>query len=365
MTKPSAYVSQQMTPFLKRYWHAEKACYLPGKEPFSSLNRSVSAVCDLVGANDNDQFAATSSAAAALQTLSRALYLERIVSEGCNHLLTTEIEESAMRVALDQWEKGGCVVKNIPLNCSGQVTKAALESALSPRTALVSLAWANSMTGVVHPMWELAEVCREKGVWLHVDVSSVIGKLYFQWRDLPIDFLTFDADRIHGPRGSGVLLSRAHHKLQLFAAELINPAAIVGLGIACEEAVDYFDHLSVETARLRTIFEQGIVAGCRAKVLFEAAERLPHVSTLVFPGISAEMLAFCLKEAGVYANLGNVRYPSLAHVLTVLGVNAQEAQQALSFGLSRLTTIEEIKKAVGIITDRVNQCQSLSQKVTL
>lgn len=358
MTRPSDYVIQQMGPFFKRHWRAEAAPYVVGKEPFASLRRSVASVRTLIGAAPDDAVFFASSAAAALNQFCQHTYLHRMVTSGCNQILTTALEERPLRRVLDGWERGGCAIKEIALNEAGQVTVAALEEALSPRTGLVSLAWANSASGVVHPIGDLAALCRQRGVWLHVDVTSILGKQYFQWRDFPIDALTFDGDRLHGPRGAGALLVRQRCQLQEEPAVAFNPAAVVGLGVACEEAEAQLDHVALEIARLRSLFEEGLVAGCRAEVLFADAERVPHITLIAFPGLSAELLAFHLKAEGIEVGVGEVRYPSLRGLLSSLRIPPAKARSALSFGLSYLTTEKEIKQAIGTIVDRVNRCRT-------
>ncbi len=360
MTRPSDYVVQQMTPFLKRHWRAETAPYVMGKEPFASLRRSVDSIRACVGASNDDVCCFASSAAAALNQFCQHTYLHRMVTSGCNQILTTALEERPLRRVLDGWERGGCALKEMALNEAGQVTVEALEEALSPRTGLVSLAWANSVSGVVHPIGELAALCHQRGVWLHVDVTSLLGKHYFQWRDFPIDALTFDSDRLHGPRGIGALFVRQQCQFQEEPAALFNPAAVVGLGVACSEAEEQLDHVALEVARLRTLFEEGLVAGCGAEVLFAKAERVPHITLISFPGVSAELLAFHLKAEGIEVGVGEVRYLSLRDLLSSMDIPLEKARSALSFGLSYLTTEQEIKQAVGTIVDRVKQCQTLS-----
>ena len=363
VTKPSPYVIEQMLPFLRRYWHLETAPYVTGKEPISSINRSMAAVKELLKDQEGDQYLITASKNSAIEELLRAIYLQRVIVEGCNHFVTTKVEETGLCSALASWEQAGCVVKELALTCHGQVTGAALREALSPRTALVSLGWAHSLTGVLQPIWELAEICRERGVWLHVDSSSVMGKLHFQWRDLPIDFLTFDAARIHGPRGVGILAMKKDCDLKLSKQDSFNVPALIGLGVAAREAEELFDHMAIEVTRLRDLFEAELIADVGAEALFTKSERVPHIAALRFPGVSGQWLGFYLQREGILANLGGGSVLFLSEVLRHLGKKGAVVHETVSFGFSCLTTEEEVRRAIGVIADGVCHYRKISQGV--
>lgn len=363
MTPLSPYVWEKMVPFFKRYWQAENAPYLTGKEPFASLNHSRDQVLSLLGADKNASVAFTSSSAAGLEYLMHQIYLTRCIEEGKTHLIVLDTEELATKKIFSEWEKAGCTVHRIPLSTSPHVTKEALERVLSPRTALVSLSWAHPLTGVVQPICELAELCRQKGVWIHVDATTIVGKLYFPTKDLPIDFLTIDGDRMYGPRGSGALVTQIDPPFPVSSTALLNPALTIGLGVACEEMQERFDQMVTETARLKTLFEKEVEKECDATILFEAQERVPNVTCLSFKGVSSELLSFHLQERNIYANMGTCRYPSLSQLLHNMGQDKKVAQAAMSFSFSHLTTKEEVKEAVGTLADSVRVCRNISRGI--
>lgn len=369
LAPPSSHLLNQMQPYLKRHWHSLTAPYLKGKEPFTSIQRTLADLYAFVGAHEKDRFVFTASGAEATAQVFSSAYFEYLSENGKNHILTTAVEEAPILLSAKRLEKLGCVMKQLPLNENGQLTRATLEEALSPRTGLVSLSWANHLTGVIHPIWELAELCDEKGILFHVDASAVLGKLYFKLQDIPIDYLSFEGTLLHGPKGSGGLFVNRFTQFQplipegMEGAEL-NTATFMGLGVAFEEMSESFDHLCMETARLRDTLESGIINGIPdAHVLFSAAERLPHISAIVFPGVSSELLAFHLREQGVYASFGGGRAQKLEYPLIAAGVNPIDAKSTLSFSLSRDTTQEEVRRAIGIIVDCAQKCRTYSEKV--
>jgi cysteine desulfurase len=361
IARPSSHLISQMQPILKRHWQSACAPYLKGKEPFVSIERSIGDLRAFVGAHPKDTFHFTSSGSAAIAAVYQSVYIDHIVESGKNHILTTTAEEASIHLLGKHYEKLGVVQKTIQLSENGQVTREALESAISPKTGLVSLSWANSLTGVIHPIWELAEMCREKRILFHVDASQVLGKLYFKFEELPLDFLTFDGPVLHGPKGSGGVFIRRGVEFTpaipegMEGADLNTPA-LIGLGIATEEMSEAFDHLSLETARLRDKLEEGIkLAIPEVKLLYKEAERLPNVSAILFPGVHHELLAFHLREAGVFASFGGGQKQKLEYLIS--------DPCALSFSLSRETTEEEIDRALGIIIDSAQRCRTFSREV--
>lgn len=369
IARPSEYLFSQMQPFIKRHWHSLAAPYLQGKEPFTSIQRTQNDLRAFVGARTGDHFQFTSSGAAATQEVYQSFFIDQVSDHGKNHLLTTSLEEVPMQLLGKRLEKMGIHSKNIPLNNNGQVTREALESVLTPKTGLLSLSWANALTGVIHPIWELAELCRERGVLVHVDASAILGKLYFKFCELPLDYLTFEGTSLHGPKGSGGLFVRKGVEYSTGYPEEVegaslNLASFIGLGIAIQELSESFDHLCMETARLRNHLESEITRIIPdARILFADAERLPNTTAIVFPDVMSELLAFHLRERGVFVSYGGGRQQKLTALLTSCGVDPHEASCALSFSLSRTTTEEEINSALGHIIDAYQKCSSFSKGV--
>jgi cysteine desulfurase len=375
-TGPSDYLVQQMQPFFRRHWHCPTAPYLKGKEPFATINQKIRKIKTSLGAGEKDTFVLTSCAAEAISHIYHALAIDEASETGKNHFVTTPIEDASFLMGINRFEALGIQKKLTPLNNQGVLTPENLMRTLTPRTSLVSLSWANGLTGILHPIAELAEVCKEKGVAFHVDVSDILGKLYFRFEDLPIDYLTFDGDRFHGPKGTGGLLIRHPHTLSPLIPDgtqqhglrggTLNLPGLVGLGIAFEEQEEHFNHVCMETARLRNHFETSIESALpETLVLFREISRLPNVSVIAFPGVTSELLAFHLAQQDVFASFGGGRHQKLPALLETIGINPDIAKCALSFSLGRGTTQEEIQRAVGILADTAAKCRTFSEKVKI
>ena len=373
-TKPSSHLLNQMQPYFKRHWQSPTAPYIKGKEPFTSINGSVDKIYAGVGANKKDTFVFTSCGAEAISQVFHGVYFETVYESGKNHFLTSPIEDASIFMMIERFESVGCSKKLVTLSEKGHIILESLEESISPRTVMLSLSYASGLTGVIQPIADIAELCQEKGILLHVDVSDILGKIYFCFEDMPIDFLTFDGDRIHAPKGTGGLFIRSPRTLSPLIADgteqngnrggTLNVPGIIGLGFACDEFQDHFDHMAIEIARLRNKLENGLLNGIpNAKVFFHTSERLPSTTVIGFPGVPAELLAFHLAENNIFASFGGGRTQKLESILQASGVDPLEAKCALSFSLSRDTTEEEIDYSIGVIVDIVNKCTSFSGEI--
>ena len=108
-------------------------------------------------------------------------------------------------MAVGRLEQLGCVGKMIPATAAGYVNVEDLADSITPRTALVSLSWANGLTGVIQPLAGIAALCKQRGILLHVDATHILGKLLYDLEEVGADFISFNGDQIHAPKGTGGL----------------------------------------------------------------------------------------------------------------------------------------------------------------
>jgi cysteine desulfurase len=359
-SRPHMAAIDAMLKLMRYHWGSSAAPHQMGQELVPYLSKSYEAILEVLGAKEGDPFCFFHSGSEAINHLYLSHYLEHVRGSGKTHLLTTSVEEASVLMSLKILEELGCHRKILEVSSQGQLTPSVLEAAINPRTSLLSLSWANGLTGVIHPIADLAEICKAKGIRLHVDASYIIGKLYFRFEDYPIDYLTFDGSLLHSPQGTGGLLMK--EKLGRSSVVGVSVGGMAALSVALEENVRLFDHLSLETARLRAKFEKQIQELIPdSVVLFQTAERLPNCSAIAFPGVESDALLFLLNRKGIYASLGGGRYQKLSHLLMASNVDETLAQCALSFSLSYETTEEEVDVAVETIVACVKKLKLLSQ----
>ena len=362
-TRPSNSSIEAMLSFFRDRWGSITAPHQRGQELISPMDQSKEAIFEVLGAKKEDRFYFFSSNAEAIHHVYQSHYLDYIRRLGKNHIVTTSMEDASILMPLKHLEELGCHVKILAVNSQGQFTKEILEEALRPRTSLVSISWANGLTGVIHPIEDLAEACREKDVLFHVDASYVIGKHFFHFEDLKIDFLTFEGRLLHAPQGTAGLIVKKQTMFSTPVSSTIGVpvGGVVSLAKGLEEVEKKFEYLCLETARLRDKLERGIQQGISgSKVLFQKAERLPNCSAIAFPGVNSEALLFLLNRKGICASMGGGHCQKLSDILIGCGYDQTLAQSALSFSLSFETTEEEIDCAVKIIVECTQMLQRLS-----
>jgi cysteine desulfurase len=365
-TRPLSSCIEAMLPFFRDHWGSTTSFHQMGQELFTLLNNNTGPILDTLQASPRDKFYFFHSNGDAIGHLFLSHYFDSICDSGKNHILTTSVEETPILMSLKRLEKLNCHGKILPVNEQGQLTKDALEKALNPRTSLLSLSWANGLTGVIHPIADLAEVCQAKDIRLHVDASYVIGKLFFRFEDLGVDFLTFDGSLLHSPQGTAGMIAKEKAVFSPPPSSMagVSVGGVAALAQAMREGSQLFDCVCLETARLRDKLEKGIQDRVPdAQVLFQKAERLPHCTAIAFPGVASDALLFLLHRKGVYASLGSGRFQKLSHVLIASGIEKQLAQCALSFSLSFETKEEEIDDAIKTIAQCVEKLKPLSQKL--
>lgn len=372
-TKPSAAAISRMLPFFNERWGTPSAPHHMGQELFPALEESFRAIYPLVGAKEQDSFVFTSSGAEAVNHVIASAYHDITCSTGRNQFLTSKVDEAPAILAIGRLEQQGCIGKMVAVDGAGRLNIQALIEAITPRTALLSLSWANGLTGVVQPLSEVTALCRDRGILLHLDATHILGRLSFSWEEIGAHFITFNGDNLHAPKGTGGLFIREGVKCSPWIvggieqggkrAGPLNVPALVALGVASKELIDNRDLMCTEVARLRSKLELGVMAGYpEAKVLCSDAERLPCRTAIAFPGLSNEALLWALNRRGVYACIGGGAFQQISLVLQAAGQPSALAHTAISFCLSRETTDEQIDSAVEIIVESAKRLKMLSKK---
>lgn len=287
----------------------------------------------LVGAQESDRFVFTSSGIEALNHVLFAAYLDVTRKTGKNHYVTCQKGILAHTRSFERLQELGCSVtfsKNVTLN--------EISECLTPRTALVSLSWADPLTGeIFEDLCHIAKVCKLRGIIFHVDLTEVIGKGHFPWELCGADVVTFDGEALLAPQGTGALFMREGFDMSPFICGgeeqggmrggKINPLLMEGLEKAAEKAFLNRDFLCVESARLKADFEHAAVSTIEdVQILCDTKERLPHVSALVFKDAFHETLLFYLHRKGIKAQLG----PHLCSLTFTAPVCVKTLQEAVA-----------------------------------
>lgn len=290
-------------------------------------------------------------------------------SPGKTHVVVSAVEHPSTLDLLAHLEATGVRVTRLPVNQDGMLDLAALDRAITPDTALVSLMWANNETGVLFPIMEAARMAKSKGVLFHTDAVQAAGKIPLDLAQVPVDLLSLAGHKFHAPKGVGALFVRKGLKFppMLFGHQergrrggTENVPAIVGMGLACELASREMDAKVAAMATLRDRLETGVLMRIPyARINGATALRVGNTSSVRFGELAAEAILDKLDKSGIYASSGAActaggNAPS--HVLSAMGLAEAEALATIRFSLSRYTTeteIDHVIDALAVILKRM------------
>ncbi len=272
------------------------------------------------------------------------------------HVITTKVEHAAILSLGQQLEAKGYDVTWLNVDKKGQIDLDELASAMRNDTALVSIMYANNETGTIFPIPRIAEMVKERGILLHVDAVQATGKIPFDLRTLPIDYLAVSGHKLHSPKGIGVLFVRKGAKFRPFLrgghqengrrAGTENTPYIIGLGKACELARANLSAEQVRVPALRDKLQKGLLDAIPDCLINGDTEnRLPNTLNISFKNVEGEAILLKMDRLGICASSGSAcTSGSLepSHVLRAMGVPFTYAHGSIRFSLSRYTTEEEI-----------------------
>ncbi len=290
------------------------------------------------------------------------------------HLITTAIEHEAVLNACQALEKGGVRATYLPVDREGQLDLDQLRRAIRPETVLISVMHANNELGAVQPLAAIGRIAAEADVYLHTDAVQSAGKIPIDVNALGVDLLSISGHKLYAPKGIGALYVRGgtrvrqllyggHHQ-RGFRPGTENVAGIVGLGKAAEMA-----RMSLaDDARRISALRDGLQGGLlelvpHSRVNGGRAPRTPNTTNLVFPGVEGEALLIALDLKGLACSTGAACSSGAvepSHVLTAIGLPAEEARASLRFSLGRHTTSADIDFALNAVPAAVAQLRELS-----
>ncbi|MDE2135964.1 MAG: aminotransferase class V-fold PLP-dependent enzyme [Gammaproteobacteria bacterium] len=289
------------------------------------------------------------------------------------HLLSARTEHKAVLDPLKHLEKAGFDVTYLTPARNGVVTPAAVAAALRPDTQLVSLMGVNNETGVLQDLAGLGALCRERGVAFHSDCAQAAGKVALDMAVLPVDFLSFTAHKLYGPKGIGALYVRASARGLLEPVTFgggqeqgLRPGTlathqIAGFGAACELAGAALPAESSRLTQLREALWERLRALGEVHLNGAGAPRVPGILNVSFGGVEGESLVAGLAELAVSTGAAcNSASAEASYVLRALGRDALLAASSLRFGLGRFTEAEHIELAAAAVAREVRRLRGMS-----
>lgn len=294
-------------------------------------------------------------------------------TRGKTHLISTAFEHHAVLNTLKQLESEGFSVTLLTPPESGIISPGQVAEALREDTALVSVMFANNEIGTIQPIAEIGRLCRDRGVLFHTDAVQAAGHLPIDVQAQNIDFLSLSAHKFYGPKGVGLLYTRAGIPLTPVIAGggqergkrggTENIPGIAAMAAALQESCGVLEQESRRLSALRDRLIAGLLTIPQTVLNGDPIQRLPGNVNVSFAGIAGESLLLLLDEAGICASSGSAcASGSLepSHVLLAIGRSPQLASASLRLTLGRGTTDEDVDTLLAVIPAAVDRLRSRS-----
>jgi len=292
------------------------------------------------------------------------------------HIVTTAVEHEAVLNTCQALEKQGVAVTYLAVDGAGRVDPEAVRRALRAETVLITVMHANNELGTIQPIEEIGKIAADADVYFHTDAVQSAGKIPVDVERLGVDLLSLSGHKFYAPKGVGALYIRRGTRLRQllyggrhqhgFRPGTENVPGIVGLGKAAEMARKSLEEDARRVGALRDRLELGLLERVpHARVNGGGAGRTPNTTNILFPGVEGEALVIALDLKGLACSTGaacssGALEPS--HVLTAIGLPAEEARASLRFSLGRHTTEAEVDFALEVVPAAVAQLRELSPR---
>jgi cysteine desulfurase len=289
------------------------------------------------------------------------------------HIITVKTEHKAVLDTFRELERQGFEATYLEVEENGLLDLKKLEAAMRDDTVLVSVMHVNNELGVIQDITTIGEMCRERKIMFHVDAAQSAGKVKIDLQELKVDFMSFSAHKIYGPKGIGALYVRRKPRARLEAqmhggghergmrSGTLATHQIVGMGTAFRIAKQDFekDHAHISTLRKRLL--DGLMS--MDEVYFNGAidQSVPGISNISFNFVEGESLLMAVKDIAVSSGSACTS-ASLepSYVLRALGRNDELAHSSIRFSIGRFTTEEEIDYTVELLKNSIGRLREMS-----
>ncbi|WP_233595472.1 MULTISPECIES: IscS subfamily cysteine desulfurase [Corallococcus] len=285
-----------------------------------------------------------------------------------------DLESDATYQKWAELPTGGARVTYLDVERDGRVSLEKLAAAITPKTVLISIMFANNEIGVLQPVAEIGRLCREKGILFHCDAVQGVGKVPFDVEAMNVDLASISAHKMYGPKGVGALYVRRKPRVRIapmvdggghergMRSGTLNVASIVGFGAAAEVAKQDLPEEAARLFRLRERLRTGIMEQLDMVVVNGSLEhRMPGSLNISFSYVEGEALMMSIKDVAVSSGSACTS-ASLepSYVLRALGVEEDMAHSSIRFGLGRFNTEEEVDFVIRLVVDKVRKLRDMS-----
>lgn len=360
-----------MVPFYETHFGNPSSIYSIGQTAKNAIEDARKTVALCLGAKINEIFFTSCGSESdnwAIKGVAHAM-----LKKGKNHIITSKFEHHAVLHTVKALEKEGFSVTYLDVHEDGIVRVGELEQAITNKTALVTIMYANNEIGTIQPIREIGAICRKHKVLFHTDAVQAAGNIKIDVNEQNIDLLSISGHKFHGPKGVGVLFIRngvsierlieggAQERGQRAGTE--NVAGIVGLSTALKIACDNMPQRNANLIAMRDKLIENLLKIKHSRLNGHRTKRLPGNVNLSFSGIEGESLLLMLNANGICASSGSAcTSGSLdpSHVLLAIGLPHEIAHGSLRLSLSDENSMDDVDYILEILPPIIDKLRSMS-----
>jgi cysteine desulfurase len=362
-----------MLPYFSEMYGNPNSLHKFGTATHPAISKAIDQVYTALNASDNDDVVFTSCATESNNWVLQSVFTDLIINGDKNHIVTTEVEHPSILSTCKFLEEQGVKVTYLPVNDQGIIDAQTLSGFITDKTALVSIMWASNETGMIFPIREIGEICKEKGVLFHSDAVQAVGKIRVDLQATHIDFVSMSAHKFHGPKGIGALYIKNSQALTplLHGGEhmggrrsgTLNVPLIVGMGKAIELATKDIEITGAKIREKRDRLEDALIELSETFVVGDRWNRTPNTILISIRGVEGDGMLWDLNNGQIGASTGSACASEDLEANTVMlaiGADNELAHTGIRLSLSRFTTDEEINYTINHFKEAVARLRAIS-----
>ena len=362
-------VVEAMSPYFTKHCGNPSSIHLLGLQAQLAVTKARESMASFLGCDLSELFFTSG----ATESNNQVLLSCASATEGRQGVIVSVVEHKSILAPAEKLSDLGLAVSKLPVNTNGRVVLQSLHDTISKHIYLVSVQAANNEVGTLQPIREIAECAHSAGALVHCDATQLLGRKSIDLYELGVDYASFSAHKVYGPKGVGALFVRQgkpRHNISpllrgggqeaSLRAGTLNVPGIVGFAAACNLARHHIAADTVQMTRLRDLFEKRILERITdATVNGDLTSRLPGTTSITIPGVQADTLIanapnICI-SGGSACSEGTV---SPSHVLLAMGLSREQAECTVRIGIGRYNDQAEVESACARLAAAVEQLRN-------
>ena len=366
-------VLEEMLPYFTNKFGNPSAFYGVSRESRMAVDTARERVAKVLNADTNEIYFTGGGSEADNWAIKGIAFAHK--NKG-NHIITTKIEHHAVLHTCQWLEKQGFEVTYLDVNEEGFVDLEELKNAITDKTILVSVMFANNEIGTIQPIGEVGKYLKglKEKIYFHVDAIQSYGKINFRPSKYNIDFMSVSAHKFHGPKGIGFMYIKENNRLKPMLtgggqeigirSGTENVPGIYGLGEAVRILNKDLDAVISKVDNLKNILKNEIIDNIEDIKINSPEDGVCHILNVSFRGTKGEVLLHYLEQKGIYVSTGSACSSKKkgSYVLNAIGLTNEEINGTIRFSLSDMNTEEEMLEAVKVLKESICDLRSIMKR---